>query len=123
MSKKHPHPHLGKMIAARLKEIGMSKAVPIIIGIARRISCSRQNISLLLTKESFDTKQLMLMGEVLGLDFFRKLSAIHGAHAEGARVVEMHLSFANQSLLLITTNDHQDLEAEGDDTVTIDSHI
>jgi hypothetical protein len=109
MSKKVHHPHLGELIAHRLEEIGMTKAVPIIIGIARRISCSRQNVSLLLGKESFDTKQLMRMGEVLGMDFFQALSAVQGVHGEGGRVVEMHLSFANQRLLLVTTEDGEDL--------------
>jgi transcriptional regulator with XRE-family HTH domain len=98
MSKKAHHPHLGKLIAHRLEEIGMTKAE-----FARRISCSRQNVSILLGKESFDTKQLMRMGEVLGTDFFQALSAVHGVHAGGGRVVEMQLSFANQRLLLVTT--------------------
>lgn len=100
MNKKHRHPHLGEMISKRLEEIGMTKAE-----FGRRIHCSRQNVSVILKKESYDTRQLMQIGEVLEMDFFQPLSALSGGGDGGQRVVEMHLSFGNQRLLLVTTED------------------
>jgi transcriptional regulator with XRE-family HTH domain len=64
---------LGQMIADRLKAIGMNKAE-----FGRRISTSRQNVSLILRKESMDTKLLQKISEVLDHDFFSALSTKTG---------------------------------------------
>ena len=57
--------HLGKIIEAKLSEIGMTKAE-----FGRRIGTSRQNVSLIIGKESFNTEQLAKICEVLRYDFF-----------------------------------------------------
>lgn len=79
-----PNPTLGQMIAARLKAIGMTKAE-----FGRRISTSRQNVSLILKKESMDTKLLRKISEVLDHDFFSDLSTTTGG---GMQRIDLTLS-------------------------------
>lgn len=75
---------IGAMIADRLKEIGMSKAE-----FGRRMNCSRQNVSLIVKKESIDTGVLKRAGKVLGCDFFQMLSDSTG---DGPQRIDLVLS-------------------------------
>lgn len=56
---------LGEIIAARIKELGMSKAE-----FGRRIHTSRQNVNTLLKRDYFDTRMLANISKVLGYNFF-----------------------------------------------------
>jgi len=58
--------HIGRLIAERIKEVGMTKAE-----FGRRINTSRQNVNTLLRKESLDTLVLRKISQVLSYDFFR----------------------------------------------------
>lgn len=60
-----PDLHIGNVIAARIQEIGMTKAE-----FGRRISTSRQNVNTVLRKESLDGHQLFMVSMVLGIDLF-----------------------------------------------------
>ena len=60
--------HLGKMIAERLEEIGMSKAE-----FGRRIDTSRQNVNTLLRKKDMSVDQLLRISVVLDKDFMAEL--------------------------------------------------
>jgi transcriptional regulator with XRE-family HTH domain len=75
---------LGQMIDARLKAIGMTRAE-----FGRRISMSRQNVSLVLRKESMDTNLLQRISKVLDHDFFSDLSRTSGA---GSQRIDITLS-------------------------------
>jgi transcriptional regulator with XRE-family HTH domain len=75
---------LGQMIDDRLKVIGMTKAE-----FGRRINTSRQNVSLILRKESMDTKLLQKISVVLDHDFFSDLSRTSGA---GSQRIDFTLS-------------------------------
>lgn len=59
---------IGEHIHARLKEIGMTKAE-----FGRRLFTSRQNVSLILKKESMDTQLLAKICKVLDYDFFEHI--------------------------------------------------
>ncbi|MEM0996154.1 MAG: helix-turn-helix transcriptional regulator [Bacteroidota bacterium] len=61
--------HLGKRIADRLQDLGMSKAE-----FGRRINTSRQNVSLILQKESLDTRMLEKICKVLDYNFFQYIA-------------------------------------------------
>jgi transcriptional regulator with XRE-family HTH domain len=61
--------HVGELITAKLKERGMSKAE-----FGRRISTSRQNVSLILRKHDIDTGLLRRICEALQHDFFGELA-------------------------------------------------
>ena len=63
------HPHLGRLIENRLKEVGMAKSE-----LARRISTSRQNVMLILKKEVMATDMLLRICGALNHDFFQYLS-------------------------------------------------
>jgi transcriptional regulator with XRE-family HTH domain len=75
---------LGQMIDDRLKAIGMTKAE-----FGRRISTSRQNVSLILRKESMDTKLLQKISVVLDHDFFSDLGTTTGG---GMQRIDITLS-------------------------------
>lgn len=87
---------LGRLIERRLQELGMSKAE-----FGRRISTSRQNVSLILRKESMDTKLLAKICSVLNYNFFQHLSSDAG--------VSDHLPVSNMPRvkLMIELNDAQ----------------
>ena len=74
------HPHLGQLIEARLKEIGMSKAE-----FGRRMDNSRQNVTLIMKRGSFDTQFLSRVCEVLDYDFFAYLVRSAAASGESQR--------------------------------------
>lgn len=86
---------LGQMIAERLKAIGMSKAE-----FGRRINTSRQNVSLILRKESMDTKLLQKISEVLDHDFFGDLST-----GTGGGVQRIDLTFSEVRVIGIVKVD------------------
>jgi transcriptional regulator with XRE-family HTH domain len=69
MSRSQKHPALGPLIESILNEKGMSKAT-----LSRRIGTSRQNISLILKKNHFDTELLWRISEVLETDLFHFVS-------------------------------------------------
>lgn len=58
--------HIGSEIARRLVELGMTKAE-----FGRRIDTSRQNVTLILRKESLDTSVLHKICKVLDHNFFQ----------------------------------------------------
>jgi hypothetical protein len=58
--------HIGKLIALRIEQTGMSKAE-----FARRINRSPQNIQDLLTRNSVDTTLLIAISQALGYNFFK----------------------------------------------------
>lgn len=58
--------HIGKLIALRIEQTGMSKAE-----FARRINRSPQNIQDLLTRSSVDTALLIMISQALGYNFFK----------------------------------------------------
>ena len=57
--------HIGKTIAAKIKEVGMSKAE-----FGRRIDTSRQNVNSLLQKSTLDVSTLTKISNVLETNFF-----------------------------------------------------
>jgi len=61
--------HIGKLIEEKLNEMGMKKSE-----FAKRIYKQRQNVNDLLSKESIDTNDLLLVSEVLKFDFFTEYS-------------------------------------------------
>ena len=61
--------HIGKLIEERLNEMGIKKSE-----FAKRIYKQRQNVNDLLSKESIDTSDLLLISEVLKFDFFTEYS-------------------------------------------------
>jgi hypothetical protein len=61
--------HIGKLIEEKLNEMGMKKSE-----FAKRIYKQRQNVNDLLSKESIDTSDLLLISEVLKFDFFIEYS-------------------------------------------------
>lgn len=61
--------HIGKLIEEKLNEMGMKKSE-----FAKRIYKQRQNVNDLLSKESIDTNDLLLVSEVLKFDFFIEYS-------------------------------------------------
>ena len=61
--------HIGSEIERRLIEMGMTKAE-----FGRRIITSRQNVSLILQKESMDTAALHKICRVLDHNFFQYIS-------------------------------------------------
>jgi len=61
--------HIGKLIEEKLNEMGMKKSE-----FAKRIYKQRQNVNDLLSKESIDTSDLLLISEVLKFDFFTEYS-------------------------------------------------
>ena len=62
--------HIGNIIEKKLTELGMKKSE-----FAKRIHKQRQNINDLLSKESIDTNDLILISEILKFDFFKEYSA------------------------------------------------
>jgi DNA-binding Xre family transcriptional regulator len=72
-------PHLGRLIEWRLTAVGMSKAE-----FARRINCSRQNVTLIIGKKSMNTDHLAKICRVLDYDFF---DAIERPRNEGIKEV------------------------------------
>ena len=60
--------HIGNIIEKKLTELGMKKSE-----FAKRIHKQRQNINDLLSKESIDTNDLILISEILKFDFFKEL--------------------------------------------------
>ena len=101
------HPHLGRIIAKMLHQRGMSKAE-----FGRRIQTSRQNVSLILEKRSFDTDLLWRVGQALEKDFFALLSFQQSGPNPEQGLVEMRLEFANQRLILLTTEKDDIFQAE-----------
>ena len=79
--------HIGERIEAQLAEYGMTKAE-----LARRIHTSRQNIDLILDKESIDTARLALICKVLKHDFFADLSTTPIQKKEATQSPKMILS-------------------------------
>jgi len=61
--------HIGKLIEEKLNDMGMKKSE-----FAKRIYKQRQNVNDLLSKESIDTSDLLLISEVLKFDFFCEYS-------------------------------------------------
>lgn len=96
------HPHIGEMIAARLAELGMTKAE-----FGRRIKTSRQNVSLILAREVLDSGTIWKSSRVLGVNFFdligEALCTAHGVgddgKAEVASEVEVKLRIPNSEVL------------------------
>lgn len=68
---------IGKLIALRIEQTGMSKAE-----FARRINRSPQNVQDLLTRSSVDTSLLISVSQALGYNFFKAFINYSEALAE-----------------------------------------
>ena len=91
------------MVEKLLTERGMSKA-----DFARRIGTSRQNVSLILNKEHFDTELLWRISDVLDTDLFGLVSqAFDGGYPiDGSRTgtMEIRLELSDTKLVQITAD-------------------
>ena len=113
------HPHLGELIEATLKEMGMSKAE-----FGRRIRTSRQNVSLILKKKTLDSELIWRIGKVFGEDFFHRLSMQFSGHdlyqsgdnSNGNGKLEMKLTISNQHLALLTAEMVRNLTGSDEST-------
>ncbi|MEM6273537.1 MAG: helix-turn-helix domain-containing protein, partial [Bacteroidota bacterium] len=86
-------PHLGQLIAARLRELGMSQAE-----FSRRIHTSRQNVNLILKKETLDSGLLFRISRILQMNFFQLMSEA----PFGGPGVEFTLQLNGQRLRIVT---------------------
>jgi transcriptional regulator with XRE-family HTH domain len=99
------HPCIGQFVAAVIEEKGMSKAE-----FARRIGTSRQNVSLILRKDSLDTWMLWRICEVLETDFFQMMSvALNGGlvvHSPASRAgkMEIKLELSDAEMVRVTAD-------------------
>ena len=93
------HPHLGELLALRLKELGMSKAE-----FGRRIHTSRQNVSLILQKPSLDTAMLWKISQVVGHDYFLTLAETLSGAKGADGIIRLEMQFSNQRLILVTSD-------------------
>lgn len=65
-------PHIGHVIQSTLKAQGRS-----VIWFARQLSCDRTNVYKIFSRDTIDTKLLMRICNILGVDFFAFLSEVY----------------------------------------------
>ena len=74
-------PHIGALIKARVREMGMTN-----VEFARRINCHRTNVNKIFSQESIDTRKLQKICGVLQYNFFKAFNEIP-LDSKSARVV------------------------------------
>jgi plasmid maintenance system antidote protein VapI len=77
------HPHLGKLIAAKLKEKKINKN-----RFAKLINTSRQNVQTILQRESLDTKLLDEIGKAIDFNFFEVLASNKVYESKDKKLIE-----------------------------------
>ncbi len=100
-------PHMGSLIEARLKEVGMTKAE-----FGRRIHTSRQNVNTLLRKHHVPVDVLAVASRVLKRNFFEEYVGADFLSRQGFQLPPQIQSVKLVGLgLVIGITERKDLEA------------